>query len=123
MKKLLAALLISLALLTPLDARQVLALNKTPYEIFDISVDFTQAINGGTPVLASVTATDAQGNDVTSQLIAPSPVPALVGSTDVVAFAVQQGYAGQTFTISVKVSDSVSGQRFEGTITLTVTQT
>jgi hypothetical protein len=121
MKRIVIALLM---LALPSSPANLLTIQKTAYESFNCGVDFTQVIGGDGTTLVSVTAVSgaagAGGSDSTSAIIASSPVPDVVGSTDVVSFRVQGGAAQQTYTISVKVMDNVSGELYEGQITLKV---
>ena len=94
---------------------------KTPYEAFDLQVDFTPVIGTDGVTLVSVTAANvANGQDSTSQMIAASPIPAVVGSTDVVGFRVQGGVVNQTHSVSVKITDTATGAKYEGTLLVRV---
>jgi hypothetical protein len=103
-----------------LHAEVLLTLEKTPYEAFTCSFDFTAVIGTDAMTLVSVTATAVNGTDVSNIIIASSPVPAIIPSTDKVAFRIQNGSLGATYKISVKVIDSVNGQQFEGLMNLMI---
>jgi hypothetical protein len=99
----------------------VLTITKTPAEIIPCSMDFTQVVGMDTMVLTSVTASNVRTSaDATPAIIAASPVPAIVGSTDVVSFNVQGGQVNGQYRISVKVSDTTSGALYEGVMILNV---
>lgn len=113
--------LFSFALLLP--SANVLTVQKTTYEVFNLGVDFTAVIGAHGTTLVSVTAlSTSTQQDVTSQIIASSPVPGVVGSTDVVSFRVRNGAARQTYAISVKVADTVTGEQYEGVVNLVISQ-
>ncbi len=104
-------------------AEDVLAITKTPYEVFDCSVDFAPAVGTSTITLTSVTARNLTSKaDSTALIIAASPMPALVSMTKKVAFAVQGGVNGQTYVVSVKITNMSTGEQFEGTINLSIVQ-
>jgi hypothetical protein len=85
-------------------------------------MDFTQVIGTDGMTLSSVTAVTSTTNvDVSSMIIAASPVPAVVPSTDKVAFRIQGGAVNSTYRVSAKVVDAVNGQQYEGQILLTIT--
>ena len=99
----------------------VLSVTKTPFEQINLSMDFTPVAGADGITLLSVVSTNlATGQDSSSQIIMTSPVPAVVGSTDVVVFRVQAGANGQTHIVGVRVQDNVNGQIWEGQITLTI---
>jgi hypothetical protein len=110
-------------LLVPIAHSEVLlSITKTPYEAFTITMDFTQVIGTDGMTLSSVTAVTSTTNvDVSSMIIAASPVPAVVPSTDKVAFRIQGGAVNSTYRVSAKVVDAVNGQQYEGQILLTIT--
>lgn len=105
----------------PVSAEAVLSLNKTSYETFDCSVDFTQVIGMDGLTLQSVTAKNAMsGLDTTGLIVAASPAPAVISMTDQVGFRVKGGVTLQTYYISIKVRDSMNGAEWEGIATLTI---
>ena len=183
----------TLALLLPLVSADTLTINKTPYEQFDCSVDFTPVIGSGGATLLSVTSVNLQtGADSSSTIIAASPAPGVVPGTfaitgaswsnsietvtigthgikpgqhisvagaspasydifdgtvtavtpdsvsfanpqnpgayssggnvlaNLVSFRVQNGANGEVHQVSVKVTDSTNGQKWEGLITLRI---
>ncbi len=94
---------------------------KTPYEQFVLNVDFTAVIGSDPFTLSAVVATNRDTNqDSTSQVIASSPTPGIVPMTDKVAFAVTGGSKGQTHVVGVRVTDTATGEKFEGQITVVV---
>lgn len=102
----------------------LLTITKTPYEQFNCSMDFVQktpAITLGNLVLVSVTAATTAGVDATAALIAASPVPAVVPGTLKVAYRVKGGVVGTVYRISVKTTDSSTGELFEGVMFISVT--
>ena len=108
-------------LLHPAAAVSLLSVTKTPYESFTCSIDFTALAGSDGIVLDAVIATNVQtGADATPVIVAASPVPAVVGSSDVVAFRVQGGANGQSYLIGARVADAMTGERFEGQITLVI---
>ena len=99
----------------------LLGVSKTPYEAFNISVDFTAAAGAHGITLVSVTSTNARnGTDSTNTIVATSPVPAVVGSTDVVVYRVQNGNKGEVHIVSTKVRDNVTGELYEGRVQITL---
>jgi hypothetical protein len=114
-------LALSLLALSSTAAAEVLfSLAKTPFEAITCSMDFIQVIGADGTTLVSVTSRNAAGIDTTTTIIAPSPVPGVVGITDKVAFRIQGGKAGETHIVSVKVRDAITGDQFEGTMTVTI---
>jgi hypothetical protein len=93
---------------------------KRPYEQIDLSYDFSAPAGTDTISLVSVRATNQKGTDSTSAIIATSPVPAVVPSTNKVAFRVTGGAIGDVHTIVIRVTLVTSGQALEGRITLHV---
>lgn len=123
MKKLLALLLL---LVWPCSPANVLTITKTAFEVFDLSVDFGSGApppiaSGDTATLSAVSSINAStGVDSSATMIAAFPIPAFVGGTKKVVFAVQGGAARQIHTVSVKVVNVTTGEKFEGRITVTV---
>ena len=117
MVKLLCALVLLAGFVS---AETVLTITKTPYEVFSCSVDFSQAVGSSNIALAGVTAKDASGNDASVTIIAANPIPAVVPSTSKVAFSIQGGTPGISYTASVKVTNSATGEQFEGTIVIRI---
>ncbi len=112
MKKLLVVLLL---LLFSAPAEVILTIIKTPFEVLTLAADFVQAT--GPVTLVSVTAKNSGTNvDNTAQIVAASPVPAVLSMTKKVVFAVQGGVSGQTYDVSIKVVDSTTGEKLEGTV-------
>ena len=105
-------------MLSSMSAEVVLSITKTPFEAFTCSMDFTPVIGTDGITLISVTATN--GLDATSVIIASSPAPAIIPSTDKISFRIQGGRAGETYIVSVKVADSMTGDKFEGNVNVAV---
>lgn len=95
------------------------AITKTSYAKDSYYVDFVNQLGTGeTIALGSVTAFDpTNGLDLSSELIAASPAPAVSGTQ--VIFWYQGGVAGNTYTISVKVTTS-AGRSLEGDVDMQV---
>lgn len=103
-------------------AEEVLSVNKTAFESFNLSVDFTQVIgNDGLSIVAVKSFLQPAGTETTSQIIATDPAPLVSPGTDVVVFRVQGGSKNQVHLVDVQVVDNVNGQQFEGQIRVTVT--
>ncbi len=117
-----AALICSLVLAAPQAfPASLLTVSKTPFEAFNCSVDFTPVAGADGITLIGVVSTNVQtGADTTAAIIASSPVPAVNGSTDVVVFRVQAGVAGERHVVGVRVQEKVTGEIFEGQITVAV---
>jgi hypothetical protein len=98
----------------------VLTITKTPYEQFDCSMDFVQVIGTDAMTLDAVAAANVNGVDTSSDMISSSPVPAIVSGTKKVVFRVKGGRNGETHRISIKVVNSVSGEKFEGVMMLKI---
>jgi len=96
-------------------------LAKTPFEIFNWSLDFAPQIGTDGATLISVTAQNAQGADQTATLVGSSPAPAIQPGTSKVVFQIQNGTVGQQYTIRVRISDNTTGERLEGVLKLQVT--
>lgn len=104
-----------------LHAEILLTVNKTAFESFTCSMDFTQVIGSDGLTIVSVTATNIKtGANTTAIVISTSPAPSVLPGTDKVAFRVQSGTVGDTHQISVKISDNSNGQQFEGNMQLTI---
>lgn len=95
-------------------------IEKTPFEEIDVSVDFSPRLAAGVTISSiSVVATDAQGNVVTSALVAASPTPVVI---DNVAFLrVIGGTPGIGYYVSV-LGVTSNGQQVEGTIAINITE-
>lgn len=98
---------------------------KTPYEVIDLAANFDVCFEGArsidTMVLVSVTAVIANtGVDASSTVIAASPAPSIPVGTRTVAFTVQAGSNGTTYTISIKIQDSTTSEQYEGQMALMV---
>ena len=121
----LATLLAILASSFSLRAESVLGVSKTTFEAITCSVSFV-ATDGVTPVpvtLISVTASNARGFDVTSTIVAASPVPAVVsGPGNQVAFRLQNGDTSSIYRVSVKATNNATGDSLEGVMLLTITK-
>lgn len=118
MKRTLIALL---CIALPASPSSLLTVGKTPFEAFNCSVDFTPVAGADGITLIRVVSTNLQtGVDSTSEVIAVSPAPSVVGSTDVVTFRVQGGINRETHIVGARVQDNVTGEIFEGQITVTV---
>ena len=115
-------LLLSLFILAiSISADPLLIITKTPFEVFNCSVDFAQAVGTDSITLVSVTSVNvATKADSSATIIAASPTPAIVPMTDKVVFAVQGGITGETHLVSVRISDTTTGEKFEGQIRLQV---
>jgi len=121
MKRLVSLALITLVLAGSARPASLLSVSKTPFESFNCSVDFTPVVGTDGITLLGVVSTNLGTNDDSSAIIiANSPAPAVVGSTDVVVFRVQGGYNRQTHLIGVRVRDNVTLEIFEGQITLVI---
>lgn len=120
MKKIISLLAI---LAAPIYPAEVLPVSKTPYEQFIVGADLAKAVGADTIVLDSVTVTD-QGTqqNLTAQMVMSSPAPAVIPSTKTVACGIKGGINGHTYTISFKVIDSTTMERYEGIIVLKVVQ-
>lgn len=97
----------------------VLSVTKTPYEEFDCSMDFAAVIGMNGMTLDTVKA-NLGDTDTTSSIIASSPIPAIVGSTQTVAFRVKGGANGETHRIGVRVVDATTGEKYEGVMLLRI---
>ena len=96
----------------------VSSLRKSAFDQVARALDFSALLpQGQTLSLASVTAQDAFGNDVTTQLIAASPAPAVSGAQ--LAFQIMGGTSGKQYLVVGRVSSS-DGQKFEASIKVTV---
>lgn len=116
MKKILAA---ALLIWLPAEPASLLSIQKTPYEAFNCSIDFTQVIGADGLTINAVVSTDLNsGADTTATVIAASPAPAIQGDT--VIFRVQGGANGQSHLVGVRVTDNVTGEQFEGQITVKI---
>ncbi|SRR6266404_1227433 len=95
------------------------ALTKTPWAMYDVSLDFaTRAPNGIT--LVSVTAYDAADADATSRIITTVPTPAVFPSSKRVIFRVHAGEANETFSIAVRVVKNDTGEKVESVVLLRI---
>ena len=115
--------IVFLLLLVGNSSSQQQILTKTPYELFDVSMDFqARAANGIT--IDSVNATlNSTGQDVTSSLIVntpDTPVPFVPTATNKVIFRVKGGVAGATYNLAVHVVKQDTGEKLEGDIPLRV---
>ena len=103
------------------QTQPLLTVTKTPYESFNSSVDFVNVISIGNAALVSVTSVNRDsGADSTSAIVAASPAPAVVGGTSKVVFRVQGGASGQTHNVSVRASNTSTGETYEGVIQLVI---
>jgi len=118
MKKLLSILLLAFGLTA--QTIPTLPLFKAVSESFDVSVDFTPAIGSGGAAVVSVTAQDTSTNQPTPQIIATSPAPGVVGSTDVVGFRLQGGQVNHAYLVTVIARNVTSGETWEGQINVTI---
>ncbi len=99
----------------------LLTVAKTPFEAFNCSIDFTSvAGTDGITLIGVVSTNFDNGTDSTAAIIAASPVPGVVGSTDVVVFRIQNGSATETHIVGVRVQDKVTGEIFEGQLTVAI---
>jgi hypothetical protein len=115
------AVILALLLAAALGCTSTMTVTKTPFEAFNIGMDFTGQIGTDGMTLVAVVATNAITRaDATAAIIAASPAPSIVPSTDQVTFRVQGGSNGQRFILGVRVSDNTTGELFEGEITLLV---
>lgn len=97
----------------------LLTMYKTPYEAFKVTVDFSSVVTTGQLAVAAVYATDSStGLNITSQVIAASPAPVVSGTG--VVFQVQAGALGQICMIGVQVTNTNTGELFEGDVTLVI---
>jgi hypothetical protein len=90
---------------------------KTPGESFDVSLDFAK--RAASISLVSCTAIEQHKHtNSTSVVIAYSPAPAVKGTK--VIWRVQGGNSGELHLISVKVTNTATGETLEGSIMLHV---
>jgi hypothetical protein len=95
---------------------------KCPYEQFAVSIDFAADIGSGNSIasITAVTATsDLSGLDSTAEVIAPSPVPSIVGTA--VSLTLLGGVVGERHTISVQIVSSI-GEKYQGDLTLEIVE-
>lgn len=107
----------------------LLTIVKTPAEARNAGVNFLVASADGIS-LVSVKATDlVTGADVTSSLIAASPAPIAATSVTVngvtqtgqfVVFRLQNGTNNQRVLVDVLVTDNVTGETFDGQLTVLI---
>lgn len=116
-----------LALLGIAYAAMTITVVKTPYEQFTCYLDFTpEALaEGGAGAnditLLSVTSFNVNtGINTTSTIVSTSPPPALIGGSDKIQFRVQNGQLGETHQINVQVTDNNTGDQFEGSMLINI---
>ncbi len=95
----------------------------TPQEQFFAGADFTAVVGTHPFQLISVTSVNMKtGANSTSAVIAVSPIPGIVGGTDIVAFMVMATLPNDQQHISVLVQDQVTGSKFLGQLNMLVKQ-
>jgi hypothetical protein len=108
-----------LLFLPSLFGADVLTVTKTPYERINCTVDFGAVVSSDLIVLDSVVTTLANGA-TTQGIVAASPAPAITASTSTVTLQLTGGAARATYYVSVRVSNSSTGEKWDGVITLNV---
>ena len=94
---------------------------KSPYESFNLGVDFTPVIGTDGLTITHIYATMiGTQTDVTSSMIAASPAPGILTGTDIVSFRIQGGAVQQRYLLDVQVSDNLNGSLYDGQINLSV---
>jgi len=114
------AILAALLFCVSASGANILTITKTPYEQVNCSVDFSAVVGSGSIVLDSVVTT-LQNGAVTKGIVATTPAPAITASTSTVVLQLVGGVARTTYLVSVRVSNSVTGEKWDGVITLNVT--
>jgi hypothetical protein len=98
------------------QAESLITWQKTVFESYNCTIDFTKRLGSDSISINSVTAKDlGTGADSTSTFIAASQI---IGMAAV--FRVQNGINGHNYLVSVKILDNTTGEQFEGQVTLKV---
>ncbi len=120
MKKILFAVVVLVALVVVVRAQQAPILLKTPFETFDVSMDFVNRAQNGITIDGVTATRSSNGQDVTSSVIADTPAPFVETMTNRVAFRVKGGTLGETYIIAIRVTKTDTMEKLEGDISLRV---
>lgn len=115
MKRLLLLAMMCLGIASGASLRTI---TKTPIESFNCGVSFPRLTADGLTLISVTSVNIATGLDSTSVIVDASPAPVVFGSLVVVR--VNGGSSKERHLVNVLVSDTVTGEVFEGQFTIAV---